>query len=505
MSTTRDPIPIGPDPALLARPDALSTVGGRIGTAPGPETYPIMDIIRDLPAALLQWTDTGGALAAFNRGAAHQSEAIERARTRTDIDPTAQAIAAILGVAEPGPRDLRTLATVFVGYPALMKGLRQGAVREGGEAALKRLRLMEEGFNLDLPLYHGTSHHFTELEPKGWGDIWFSTDPKDAERYFSGAGEARARTPSPNIHPVYVKTENPFRGTLSEYNEIGGRELKKRGYDSAIIEFPDGRTHVAVFDKKNIMSQFDVFPDEKIVGNAVRLGTPDRYKIVAGPHPAIEDIIQEAKATGQWKVTDELDVGGGLYERGFLTSSGRFVDSNEALGIAKRSRQWSPDLDALIEQSNRLNTMDLEYPLPWHEFNQQRSLEEIFDAIGKDRDELAHLTTGGNELLEAFSKAGANQIDEAISMAGNVVRRTEPGTWLNEAARSLTTRGYNELTSRAVLQGDPESIWRLRKLSGAAGMPDEEIIGHLIGSWPENLADARTSAVLAELLKAKGY
>jgi len=145
--------------------------------------------IPDIPASLVQWTDLGSAAAAFNRGAAHQSQWLEQARTREDLHPLAQEIAGLLGLLEPGPTDLIKLAGLLPMIPELRK-VGQKGFREalsGAPPGATRLLGPEE-----LPTSRAASMHMSAAarEPQLMGAdiVEFPNAASPGSKLGGGAG-----------------------------------------------------------------------------------------------------------------------------------------------------------------------------------------------------------------------------------------------------------------------------------------------------------------------------
>lgn len=143
----------------------------------------------DLPAALVQMTDLGGAAAMLNRGAVHQSQWLEQARTREDVHPLALTIAGILGFAEPGPTELAKLAALLPFLPELrtvgQRGFREALA--GAPVGSTRLLAPEE-----FPTSKAASMHLSAAsrEPQLMGAdiVEFPNAASTGSRLGSGEG-----------------------------------------------------------------------------------------------------------------------------------------------------------------------------------------------------------------------------------------------------------------------------------------------------------------------------
>lgn len=168
----------------------------------------------------------------------------------------------------------------------------------GGNAYVEQLRA--EGFNVDLPLYHGTDRDFADFDRarvgENYGDrsfgISFTPDPEEAWRYAGKRGGGSV------IRPVYVRYRNPLvfdapnaraanetidaaarRGDLAK--AIAEAEAAGRPYDAIVGMGPNDE----VF-QVNILNPSDVAPR---VGRAPGPNAPARSNAEAASMRAPTD------------------------------------------------------------------------------------------------------------------------------------------------------------------------------------------------------------------------
>ena len=259
--------------------------------------------------------------------------------------------------------------------------------------------------------------------------------------------------------------------------------------------------------------------DEKIVGNAIKLKDG---RIIAGPHPSPVDILSEAVDRGAINLKDIQNVD---VTTGFITNTGRFVDEVEAVGVAKRSGQapnpsgrWIPP--GGYEPIPILDPEELSYPLPWHEWNQGRSLYDIRKGMVDDPEIIRDLILGSTEINEALSRADPYEIEFLLHDLADLYNfavspAAGPGVEQSfvEALRSGLGKSSAEISRRVLLPAaakDPELAQSMALDVLAHGgfgnvIYDPEVYTNIVPKFlQESLADAQTSAVFAELLRNVG-
>ena len=165
-----------------------------------------------------------------------------------------------------------------------------GAIRKAAEAVrqaadndldmsteARMQRAAEQGFNVDMPVYHGTGEDFLEFDPlkigktdEGWfgQGFYFSPIPDIANQYAAGR--------SPNVQQVYLRAKNPYdwrknegaslRLGTAEERYAKTKEILEKGYDA-----------VDVYSDRIKIGQDEILPDNvflAIVQRAQRLGDP---------------------------------------------------------------------------------------------------------------------------------------------------------------------------------------------------------------------------------------
>tara|TARA_Y100000310_G_scaffold206243_1_gene206650 strand:- start:172 stop:1422 length:1251 start_codon:yes stop_codon:yes gene_type:complete len=157
------------------------------------------------------------------------------------------------------------------------------------DEASRMARAREMGFNVDMPLYHGTSTDIQEfvITKKSTGEfgpaVYLTNLPKEAGEYAGTHALDRNFTESRNIVPVYARLKNPMH--IRSPNEFWDRykgktdakaveAAKADGFDGIIIERPykiwddnsnslvdtgEISVHYVVFDPKNVRSRFAEF------------------------------------------------------------------------------------------------------------------------------------------------------------------------------------------------------------------------------------------------------
>jgi hypothetical protein len=180
-------------------------------------------------------------------------------------------------------------------YPDLREKLGLYEDEQGGitslpmDEASRMARAGEQGFNVDMPLYHGTNTDIQEfaIRKKSTGEfgpaVYLTNLPEEAGEYAGTHDLDKNSTESRNIVPVYARLKNPMR--IRSPNEFWDRykgktdakaveAAKADGFDGIIIERPykiwddtsnslidtgEISAHYVVFDPKNVRSRFAEF------------------------------------------------------------------------------------------------------------------------------------------------------------------------------------------------------------------------------------------------------
>ena len=181
----------------------------------------------------------------------------------------------------PMEMTLRSKPKQLAGGGAIRKAAK--AVRQAADSDLdmsteaRMQRAAEQGFNVDMPVYHGTGEDFLEFDPlkigktdEGWfgQGFYFSPIPEIANQYAAGR--------SPNVQQVYLRAKNPYdwrknegaslRLGTAEERYAKTKEILEKGYDA-----------VDVYSDRIKIGQDEILPDNvflAIVQRAQRLGDP---------------------------------------------------------------------------------------------------------------------------------------------------------------------------------------------------------------------------------------
>ena len=139
------------------------------------------------------------------------------------------------------------------------------------DTASRMQRARDMGFDVDNPVYHGTSAEFSKF--KDTGINWFTTSKEDAEDYvpdriFEGFLKTTklADFDAPEVKNLLLKKGHDVNDLfqITEDGEAVKKILKNKGYDGIVVEREDlGATHYAVFDPKDIRSRFAKFDPAK--------------------------------------------------------------------------------------------------------------------------------------------------------------------------------------------------------------------------------------------------
>lgn len=158
---------------------------------------------------------------------------------------------------------------------AALRAARSDPLDMSTEARMQRAA--EQGFNVDMPVYHGTGEDFLEFDPlkigktdEGWfgQGFYFSPIPEIANQYAAGR--------SPNVQQVYLRAKNPYdwrknegaslRLGTAEERYAKTKEILEKGYDA-----------VDVYSDRIKIGQDETLPDNvflAIVQRAQSLGDP---------------------------------------------------------------------------------------------------------------------------------------------------------------------------------------------------------------------------------------
>jgi hypothetical protein len=139
------------------------------------------------------------------------------------------------------------------------------------DTASRMQRARDMGFDVDNPVYHGTSAEFSKF--KDTGINWFTTSKEDAEDYvpdriFEGFLKTTklADFDAPEVKNLLLEKGHDVNDLfqITEDGEAVKKILKNEGYDGIVVEREDlGATHYAVFDPKDIRSRFAKFDPAK--------------------------------------------------------------------------------------------------------------------------------------------------------------------------------------------------------------------------------------------------
>jgi len=192
------------------------------------------------------------------------------------------------------------LMAKLAGKAMLAAGVMKGAGKRGAgkvddvlnalpmDEASRMARAKEMEFDVDTPLYHGTSDDVVSFDlnhpnrkDTGWlGTGVYLTDNKDLASSYSRLKRGDA---GPNVMPVFAKLKNPYYATLKDKQMLRdfstdrlskGRSaadewtdmLKAKGHDGVILEYKPSDTgfsekarEIVVFDPAHVRSRFAKF------------------------------------------------------------------------------------------------------------------------------------------------------------------------------------------------------------------------------------------------------
>lgn len=242
----------------------------------------------------------------------------------------------------------------------------------------------------------------------------------------------------------------------------------------------------------------------KIVGNAVMLKDG---KVVAGPSPHVEDILEEAKSTG--KISKNITLESDDVETiGYLTDKGKFITAEDA-AFFENIENILPNEPIRFDADTGVpfvSSSDLEYPLPWGEWNQGRTIERIAEDIGLDPGGLSHLVVGKTELDKALGEAHPRAVSNFMDRMVDI-HNTNPTQSIVESARAAGNRGEAELLRRLLFTPYEKSNELLNVFAPLGNAIYEPGVGIEFAQkyLHPALADAQTSAAIAEILMKMGY
>ena len=120
--------------------------------------------------------------------------------------------------------------------------------------AARMQRAAEQGFNVDMPVYHGTAVDFKQFDPdRSFGSQFWSTTDKAAIE----AGEVGAAGRGV-IKEMYQRIKNP--AGWAEYDKYSTDELIAKGYDGLALPDADGQITYVAFDPsqyRDVKAAFD--------------------------------------------------------------------------------------------------------------------------------------------------------------------------------------------------------------------------------------------------------
>ena len=225
-------------------------------------------------------------------------------------------------------------------------GVISGFAKGGKEAAglmLKsqgdRMRdAVEMGYDIDTPLYHGTSKDITEFKPSESGNlgagVYFTPHARSASNRAQIAKYRKDRSPddAANVIPAYIKKDlNFFDLNNSPIIDIDQQKLKDAGYDGVRRFENDELIEVNVFDPKNIRS----------VNAEFNPANKDSRNILAGvaAAPTSFDLFNQSR--------DEYN--NSIMSHGLPTKS-----ALGGLGVASElgAKEWAADWAGLIDYAS---------------------------------------------------------------------------------------------------------------------------------------------------------
>lgn len=152
--------------------------------------------------------------------------------------------------------------------------------------AARMQRAADQGFNVDMPVYHGTTDDFESFDidragknDSGWygKGVYLTPDPDTASAYTQYQEFAnRTGAPGANVIPAYTRLKNPYywpenrkAALTTEESRLIRDELMARGYDGVIVsnKYADPKYQsnyeTIVFDPSNIRSVNAAFDPAK--------------------------------------------------------------------------------------------------------------------------------------------------------------------------------------------------------------------------------------------------
>lgn len=152
--------------------------------------------------------------------------------------------------------------------------------------AARMQRAAEQGFDVDMPMYHGTTDNFESFDidragknDSGWygKGVYLTPDPDTASAYSQYTEFAdRTGAPGANVVPAYIRLKNPYywpenrkAALTTEESQLIRDELMAQGYDGVIVsnKYADPKYQsnyeTIVFDPANIRSVNAAFDPAK--------------------------------------------------------------------------------------------------------------------------------------------------------------------------------------------------------------------------------------------------
>jgi hypothetical protein len=178
-------------------------------------------------------------------------------------DLTGLAADAAMYAAYPEERTMGNYAMSALGVLPLVPGAAAVRAARGASPlegtldmsqAARMQRAAEQGFDVDMPVYHGTAVDFQQFDPdRSFGSQFWSTTDKAAIE----AGEVGAAGRGV-IKEMYQRIKNP--AGWAEYDKYSTDELIAKGYDGLALPDADGQITYVAFDPsqyRDVNAAFD--------------------------------------------------------------------------------------------------------------------------------------------------------------------------------------------------------------------------------------------------------
>lgn len=287
------------------------------------------------------------------------------------------------------------------------------AMRGGTPEAMERARKM--GFDVDTPLYHGTSNsNFLEFQARPdvnrseYGNAVYLTDnPEIANDYakstgfgaFDEATRAGSDQPSSSVLPVFARLKDMLDVTYDEVKLRGmsprsfmeqsiknAREQGKPGVIVRNIPDPDFQNVYVVFDPKNIRGRFAAFDPAKS-DSANLLAQSNALVSLSASEADLKALTMQAAVSGKSPVL-----------RLFKTDTGRII-------------AWPADDMTHAEARDDLKLGDMRMQHGMIRFGQTLRDVSWYDTTGSAADDGQSLAQGGPRMIggtpEAMARAKA--------------------------------------------------------------------------------------------------